>query len=159
MKYLAEESGIIIDNALRTILLRAVQMEGKQSKLSRAIGVTENCISNWLGNTMKDTASITWDKWKKVRTYLIKAELIDADDPRWMLPSQMRERLMAIRGEGDGTSSHSAVNNGTNNGSMTVNNQTTDGSEPVKSALRSAVLKSDMCSDCKVKIFTMLETF
>lgn len=56
------------------------------------------------------------------------------------------------------TASHSAVNNGTNNGSMTVNNQTTDGSEPVKSALRSAVLKSDMCSDCKVKILTLLET-
>lgn len=56
------------------------------------------------------------------------------------------------------TARQSAVNNGTNNGSMTVNNQTTGGSEPLKSALRSAVLKSDMCSDCKVKILTMLES-
>ena len=56
------------------------------------------------------------------------------------------------------TTSHSAVNNGTNNGSMTVNNQTTAELEPLKSALRSAILKSDMCSDCKVKILTMLES-
>lgn len=159
MKYLAEESGIIIDESLRTILLHAVQLEGKQSKLSRAIGVTENCISNWLGNTMKGTASITWDQWKKVRSYLIKAELIDAEDPRWMLPSQMRERLMAIRDSSDVTARQSAVNNGTNNGSMTVNNQTPGGSEPLKSALRSAVLKSDaICDACKVKILTLLET-
>ena len=99
MKYLAEESGLIIDRDLLAILKKAVQLEGRQSKLSRAIGVTENCISNWLGNTAKDTTSITWDQWKKVRAYLIKADLIDADDPKWMLPSQMRERLSAIGGE------------------------------------------------------------
>ncbi len=103
MKYLAEESGLLIDDDIRLILNHAVQLEGKQSKLARAIGVTENCISNWLGKTLKDTASITWDQWKKVRAYLIKVELIDAEDPKWMLPSQMRERLEALSaGAGSG---------------------------------------------------------
>ena len=96
MKYLAEESGLIIDDDIRLILNHAVQLEGRQSKLARAIGVTENCISNWLGKTLKDTTSITWDQWKKVRAYLIKVELIDGEDPKWMLPSQMRERLSAL---------------------------------------------------------------
>ena len=96
MKYVAEESGLLIDDDIRLILNHAVQLEGRQSKLARAIGVTENCISNWLGKTLKDTASITWDQWKKVRAYLIKVELIDAEDPKWMLPSQMRERLEAL---------------------------------------------------------------
>ncbi|MBQ9445058.1 MAG: hypothetical protein IJU61_00600 [Victivallales bacterium] len=103
MKYLAEESGLLIDDDIRLVLKHAVQLEGRQSKLARAIGVTENCISNWLGKTLKDTASITWDQWKKVRAYLIKVELIDGEDPKWMLPSQMRERLSALTA-GDGES-------------------------------------------------------
>ncbi len=98
MKYLPEESGLVIDQALLSLLERAVQLEGRQSKLARAIGVTENCISNWLGNSAKGTLSITWDQWKKVRSYLIKTGLIDGEDPKWMLPSQMRERLLGADG-------------------------------------------------------------
>lgn len=41
---------------------------------------------------------ISWDQWKKVRAYLIKVELIDGEDPKWMLPSQMRERLLGADG-------------------------------------------------------------
>ena len=159
MKYLPEESGIIVDESLRTIILHAVQLEGKQSKLSRAIGVTENCISNWLGNTMKGTASITWDQWKKVRSYLIKTELIDAEDPRWMLPSQMRERLMAIRDSSDVTARQSAVNTGTVNGSMTVNNQGRADAADLKSSIRKALIKTDgMCDACKLKAIDIIES-
>lgn len=153
-----DEMGILITPEIIGFLKAALQKEGKKSCLSRSIGVTESNIGHWLGDTQQKGTYILWDQWKKVRSYLIKAELIDAEDPRWMLPSQMRERLMAIRDSSDVTARQSAVNNGTNNGSMTVNNQTTAGSEPLKSALRSAVLKSDMCSDCKVKILTLLET-
>lgn len=153
-----DEMGILITPEIIGFLKAALQKEGKKSCLSRSIGVTESNIGHWLGDTQQKGTYILWDQWKKVRSYLIRAELIDAEDPRWMLPSQMRERLMAIRGDADGTTSHSAVNNGTNNGSMTVNNQTAGGSEPLKAALRSAILKSDMCSDCKVKILTLLES-
>ena len=96
MKYLPEESGLVIDQALLSLLERAVQMEGRQSKLARAMGVPEMSLSHWLKKTQRDTISITWDKWKKVRAYLIKVELIDGEDPKWMLPSQMRERLSAL---------------------------------------------------------------
>lgn len=98
MKYLSEESGLVIDQALLTLLERAVQLEGRQSKLARAIGVPEISISTWLKKTQRNTISITWDQWKKVRSYLIKVELIDGDDARWMLPSQMRERLLGADG-------------------------------------------------------------
>ncbi len=152
-----DEMGILITPEIIGFLKAALQKEGKKSCLSRSIGVTESNIGHWLGDTQQKGTYILWDQWKKVRSYLIKAELIDAEDPRWMLPSQMRERLMAIRDSSDVTARQSAVNNGTNNGSMTVNNQTPGGSEPLKSALRSAILKSDMCSDCKVKILTLLE--
>ena len=153
-----DEMGILITPEIINFLKVALQREGKKSCLARSIGVTESNIGHWLGDTQQKGTYILWDQWKKVRSYLIKAELIDAEDPRWMLPSQMRERLMAIRDSSDVTARQSAVNNGTNNGSMTVNNQTPGGSEPMKSALRSAVLKSDMCSDCKVKILTLLES-
>lgn len=152
------ELGIPIDDIVLSLFEKAVQLEGRQSRLARALGIPEATLSIWMKKTQKETASISWDLWRNVRSYLIKAELIDAEDPRWMLPSQMRERLMAIRDSSDVTARQSAVNNGTNNGSMTVNNQTTAGLEPLKSALRSAILKSDMCSDCKVKILTLLES-
>ena len=158
MRNLSEHDGVFITDDLVSRLNRAVQLEGRQSKLARIMNVPENNLSNWLGKTKKTSSMISWEQWAKVRSYLIKAELIDAEDPRWMLPSQMRERLMAIRDSSDVTARQSAVNNGTNNGSMTVNNQTAGGSEPLKAALRSAILKSDMCSDCKVKILTLLET-
>lgn len=98
MKYLPEESGLVIDQALLSLLERAVQLEGRQSKLARAMDVPEMSLSHWLKKTQRDTISITWDKWKKVRSYLIKVELIDGDDARWMLPSQMRERLLGADG-------------------------------------------------------------
>lgn len=158
MKF-SQDFGIKINDEIKNLLDSCIQNEGNAAKLAHAIGTTKTNITTWTGKGKRKGEFITWDKWGSLRKYLISRGLIFDDDPRWMLPSQMRERLMAIRSDGDGTASHSAVNNGTNNGSMTVNNQTTGGSELMKSALRSAVLKSDMCSDCKVKIFTMLETF
>lgn len=106
MKYLPEESGLVIDQALLSLLERAVQLEGRQSKLARAMDVPEMSLSHWLKKTQRDTISITWDKWKKVRSYLIKVELIDGDDARWMLPSQMRERLLGADGIATGEEEH-----------------------------------------------------
>ena len=152
-----DEMGILITPEIINFLKAALQREGKKSCLSRSIGVTESNIGHWLGDTQQKGTYILWDQWKKVRAYLIKAELIDAEDPRWMLPSQMRERLMALRDNSDVTASQSAVNAGINNGSMTVHNGSSS-SESLKSAIRSAILSSDMCSDCKVKILTLMES-
>lgn len=104
MRNLCEHDGIYITNELVALLFRAVQLEGRQSRLARSMGVPENNLSNWLGKTQKTSSMISWDQWEKVRAYLVKMELIDSDDPKWMLPSQMRERLSAIgggRGDGD----------------------------------------------------------
>lgn len=98
MKNNYEQLGILIDDEVLSLLERAVQLEGRQSKLARAIGVPEATLSIWLKKTVKETTAITWDMWKKVRSYLIKVELIDGDDARWMLPSQMRERLLGADG-------------------------------------------------------------
>jgi len=98
MKKNYTELGITIDDSVLALLNRAVQLEGRQSKLARVLNVPEATLSIWRKNTQAETTSITWDQWKKVRAYLIKVDLIDADDPKWMLPSQMRERLVAIGG-------------------------------------------------------------
>lgn len=98
MRNLCEQDGIFITDELISLLKRSVQLEGRQSKLARAMGVPENNLSNWLGNTQNTISMISWDQWKKVRSYLIKVELIDGDDARWMLPSQMRERLLGADG-------------------------------------------------------------
>ena len=103
MRNLCEQDGIYITDTLVTLLNRAVQLEGRQSKLARKMDVPENNLSNWLGKTQKTSLMISWDQWKKVRAYLIKVELIDGEDPKWMLPSQMRERLSALTA-GDGES-------------------------------------------------------
>ena len=54
-------------------------------------------LSRWLGNANEKTFSITWEQWAKVRDYLLKENLIDPDDPRWMLPSQLRQVALAAR--------------------------------------------------------------
>ena len=91
-----DEMGILITDEIIGILKKALQQEGKKSRLARAIGVTESNIGHWLGDTQQKGEYIVWDQWKKVRSYLIKVELIDGEDPKWMLPSQMRERLEAL---------------------------------------------------------------
>ena len=91
-----DEMGILITSEILSILNSALQREGKKSRLARAIGVTESNIGHWLGDTQQKGMYILWDQWKKVRAYLIKVELIDGEDPKWMLPSQMRERLSAL---------------------------------------------------------------
>ena len=154
-----DEMGILITPEIINFLKVALQREGKKSCLARSIGVTESNIGHWLGDTQQKGTYILWDQWKKVRAYLIKAELIDAEDPRWMLPSQMRERLMAIRGDSDVTARQSAVNTGTLNGSMTVNNQGRADAAELKSSIRMALIKTDgMCADCKLKAIAVIES-
>ena len=149
MRNLSEHDGVFITDDLVSRLNRAVQLEGRQSKFARIMNVPENNLSNWLGKTKKTSSMISWEQWAKVRSYLIKAELIDAEDPRWMLPSQMRERLMAIRDSSDVTARQSAVNTGTVNGSMTVNNQGRADAADLKSSIRKALIKTDgMCDTC-----------
>ena len=160
MKYLPEESGMVINDELIRIFKLAIQFEGRQSKLARAIGIKAINLSTWLGNnTTKDIVSISWDQWKKIQAYLIGIGLIDADDPRWMLPSQMRERLMALKDNSDVTASQSAVNTGTVNGSMTVNNQGRADAADLKSSIRKALIKTDgMCDACKLKAIDIIES-
>lgn len=154
-----DEMGILITPEIIGFLKAALQKEGKKSCLSRSIGVTESNIGHWLGDTQQKGTYILWDQWKKVRSYLIKAELIDAEDPRWMLPSQMRERLMSIRDNGDVTARQSAVNTGTVNGSMTVNNQGRADAADLKSSIRKALIKTDgMCDACKLKAIDIIES-
>lgn len=160
MRNLSEHDGVFITDDLLSRLNHAVQLEGRQSKLARIMNVPENNLSNWLGKTKKTSSMISWEQWAKVRAYLVKAELIDAEDPRWMLPSQMRERLMAIRGDSDVTARQSAVNTGTVNGSMTVNNNQgrADAAE-LKSSIRMALIKAEgMCADCKLKAIAVIES-
>ena len=94
----SEEMGILITDEIIVMLKKALQLEGRKSRLARAIGVTESNIGHWLGDTQQKGVYIIWDQWKKVRSYLIKVGLIDGEDARWMLPSQMRERLLGMAG-------------------------------------------------------------
>lgn len=94
----SDESGIKITPEIIVMLNRCIQIEAKASILARKIGTTKTNITTWLGKGKRKGEYIVWDQWEKVRAYLIKVDLIDADDPKWMLPSQMRERLDAIGG-------------------------------------------------------------
>lgn len=80
MRNLSEHDGVFITDDLLSRLNHAVQLEGRQSKLARIMNVPENNLSNWLGKTKKTSSMISWEQWAKVRAYLVKAELIDAED-------------------------------------------------------------------------------
>lgn len=108
-KYLSSESGLEVTDALRDVLKKALSHEGKQSLLAVALSETETNIGRWLGTAKsRNDKSISWEKWSKIRHYLLAHGDIEACDPRYMLPSEMRAALLK-RGRSELTKSESEL--------------------------------------------------
>ena len=111
MKYIVGESGIKVDATLKTILQNAIQLAGNQSILSKAVKIDAKSLSAWLGRKKQTASSITWDLWGRIKPWLVAHNLISADDPNYMLPSEMRAHLLA---GGHGVNVSNSINSGQN---------------------------------------------
>ncbi len=92
MKF-SEELGIKIDSEVMELLKKAIEHAGNRRKLAAAINIGYTTLGNWLGVNEQKGEFITWEQWPAIRNYLVKAMLVDGENPRWMTPSEMRESL------------------------------------------------------------------
>lgn len=101
MKF-TEDFGIPINQEVEELLQKAISHAGNRRQLALQLKIGTTTISNWLGASDRKGQYITWDQWKPLRDYLAAHRALDAADPRWMLPSELRDALQngdAIRSD------------------------------------------------------------
>ena len=92
MKF-SEEFGIFISDEVKKMLNRAIEIAQNRRQLALQLKIGPTTISNWLGASDRKGEFITWEQWKPLRDYLAAHGEIARGDPRWMLPSEMRNAL------------------------------------------------------------------
>ena len=92
MKF-TEDFGIPINQEVEELLQKAISHAGNRRQLALQLKIGTTTISNWLGASDRKGQYITWDQWKPLRNYLAAHRALDAADPRWMLPSELRDAL------------------------------------------------------------------
>lgn len=94
MPKFSKENGLPICDELIALIRKSVSREGCNRKLALILGCHPSNIGNWLGDTTVAISTISWDIWEKFREYLYAHGDIDIHNPKWMLPSEMREALL-----------------------------------------------------------------
>lgn len=85
--------GVEITDEVKRLIKVGIEKEGSQGKLAAAMGVPPQNVQNWRGTGRQKGEYILWNQWEKIRPYFVSRGLIDGNDPRWLTPSEMRERL------------------------------------------------------------------
>lgn len=88
-----QNQGIEITDEVKELFEIGKKKEGSQGKLAAAMGVPPQNVQNWRGTGRQKGEYILWNQWEKIRPYFISRGLIDGNDPRWLTPSEMRDRL------------------------------------------------------------------
>lgn len=88
-----KNQGIEITDEIKDLIKVGIEKEGSQGKLASAMGVPPQNIQNWRGTGRQKGEYILWNQWEKIRPYFVSRGLINGDDPRWLTPSEMRERI------------------------------------------------------------------
>lgn len=89
------EFGIRIDKSVTDLLNKAIAQAENKRQLCLSMGISYTTLGNWLGAYDRKGEYITWEQLAQIKKYLVANGLIDGSDPKWMTPSEMRERLAA----------------------------------------------------------------
>lgn len=92
MKF-SKDFGIAITEDIKKIIQIASEKAGNAFALSKITNIPQPTISMWMGKGQRKGEFIVWDSWKPLRDYLVSAQIIEENDPQWMLPSEMRQKL------------------------------------------------------------------
>lgn len=158
-KYVISESGIEICDILKGLLFQAKEREGSQYALSVALGVKESNVGRWLGKVKdRQDKSISWEMWRKIRSYLISHGDIDASDPRWMLPSEMR-RALEDGGKVSATYNSGVVGVNVTSSPVIHNNISSALGDTQLVRMIKDFMDSDMCDKCKLKAVSVVRKF
>ena len=100
--HFSQEVGIILTTEVKAMLREGIAKEGSYALFAKACNVPKASVGFWIGEGKRQGVWIPWDSWIGVRDCLSRHGLLAADEPRWLLPSEMLaelERLRAERGE------------------------------------------------------------
>lgn len=82
--------GVPITDDIKNIIRKAIKDFGGQNILADHIGIPRASLSFILGTKKRQAKCISWVIWPKLRKHLEAAGLIDATDPQWMTPDELR---------------------------------------------------------------------
>ena len=85
-----EDFGIPLDENIKEIINKAYSQYNNKSAFADAIGIDRTTACFILGTKTRQAKYISWDKWPKIRDYLASVGLLDASDPRWRTPDELR---------------------------------------------------------------------
>lgn len=93
----SNSSGMYISDDVKKLIEKAIKREKRQIYLAEKMGITNAALVNYRGKDENKRKSyiITWEAWAKMREYFIKHGDISPDDPRYMTPAEMLNRLLA----------------------------------------------------------------
>lgn len=94
------DSGVEINEEVRNLLEKGVFREGNQTKFAAKVNVGNNSVKQWRGHTGDSRARIAWEVWPKLRSYFLENGDIEADDPKFMSPNDMRLFIETMRQSG-----------------------------------------------------------
>ena len=102
MKF-SDELGLPVTNNLRALLEEGAHKAGGVASFCEACQTPKNSYHFWTGNGKRRAEYIVWDTWERVRNVLAQLRLINPNDPRWMLPSELRDEVIRLRAIIDGS--------------------------------------------------------
>ena len=97
-----KDLGIPLDSDILNIIQTGIKIAGGKSKFIKFTDLDFNTLNFYLNKNDDDKDEddafkvkrkaqyISWGKWPKIRDYLASVGLLDATDPRWMTPDELR---------------------------------------------------------------------
>lgn len=164
MKF-SREHGVEIDDAMHQVLTQAASIAGSRLQLSKQLGIGFSTLNNWYGNNYRKGEYITWEQWKPLREFLEAHGLLDADEPRWLLPSELLSELERLRRERGGNATASGAGSAAASGAgarataAPVNQTTASEAEAVRKLERLAswiIACPDLSPEAKLRAMAII---
>ncbi len=161
----SEEMGVKIDDRVRSMLLNGAQACGSKRQFAQECGCPASAITQWLADGKRKGEYITWGVWKGVRECLSRHGLLDADEPRWLLPSELLAELERLRQERGGSATASGAGSAAASGAgarataAPVNQTTASEAEAVRKLERLAswiIACPDLSPEAKLRAMAII---
>ena len=99
----SQEMGVILTNEIKKMIREGIAREGSYTLFAQACKVPKASIGFWIGEGKRQSVCIPWDSWMGVRACLAHHGLLNASEPRWLLPSELLSELERLRRERGGS--------------------------------------------------------
>lgn len=161
----SKEVGVILTDEVKAMLREGIAEEGSYALFARACNVPKASVGFWIGEGKRQGVCIPWDSWIGVRECLSRHGLLDADEPRWLLPSELLSELERLRQERGGSATASGAGSAAASGAgarataAPVNQTTASEAEAVRKLERLAswiIACPDLSPEAKLRAMAII---